>query len=746
MASRPVVVVEDLWKRYSKTLQRGTLYAVQDGTRAFLGMRKASPDTLRNEEFWSVRGVSFQLEPGESLALVGRNGAGKTTLLKVLSGVIAPDRGEVRVRGRVVALMMIGAGFHPMLTGRENVYVYGSILGLKRREIDERLARIVEFAELSEFLDTPVKYYSSGMYMRLAFSVAAHSDPQVFVVDEVLAVGDQAFREKCVEHLLEQKRRGCSLLIVSHAAGYLRRLADRGLWLDRGAPVLLGPIDDVLDRYHAALEMRPAPAPTPPAALPLSAPAPEPAAPAPAPRLVRHGADADAEIRLACGSASRLHFTLHHPGTLPEPHLRLWIEDEAGTVRAGATAWLSATTHPQAGPDDVWHFHVTVCPRLAAGRGWLALELRGAGRGVPVAGRWPCVVAEGQSPAPHEAGPADAVPVEGIGYAELRATASLRHDGAAGELCVQELRLEGHDPALVGVLGRDGTLRLLSDLQVRVPPASFRSGEACTATLRLRTPEELRDASVALSFRQPRGGRSAGMRVRRELLPAGTHELRVGFALVLSPGQYLAGLVVTGTRSGGETLEVHYGDFAILNVVGPRGSTGDVLLEPSAVEEADAPDVAAPAAGSGDAATFRILRFAVEGAEAPAAALLHPGAPAVLEVIAHATAPVPRPTFKFSFLGPQEHVVARMAEFQHSHPLQPLRAGEVRRYRVRCVSHLAGGRYHAQAALMAAEGAGARVTDRRPAAVVVHVPTMFQDQGPGRLGAWLTAEVERAPG
>jgi len=252
------VRVTDVWKRYCGNLRRGAVYAISDAMRTFCNFGVGDAE-LRKEEFWSLSGVDFEVGRGECLAVIGRNGAGKSTLLKLLTGVIPPDRGELRVRGRLIALMMAGAGFHPMLSGRENIYIYGSFLGLSRRELDQRFDQIVEFAELGEFIDTPVKYYSSGMYVRLSYSIATQADPDVLLVDEVLAVGDIAFREKCIRHLQGLKQRGTSLLVVSHSAGQLRRLADRAIWLDRGRPILCGPASEVLSQYLAEAESTSAP-------------------------------------------------------------------------------------------------------------------------------------------------------------------------------------------------------------------------------------------------------------------------------------------------------------------------------------------------------------------------------------------------------------------------------------------------------------------------------------------------------
>ena len=286
MTDRWLVRADHVWKRYCRTMRRSVRYALTDGVRSFVGLPPTSGE-LREDEFWSLRDISFELHRGEAMAVIGANGAGKSTLLKILSGVIAPDRGELRVRGRIVSMMMAGVGFHPVLTGRENIYIYGSLLGLRRREIQRRIPAILEFADLTEFLDTPVKYYSTGMYMRLAFSIAAQTLPDVFVIDEVLAVGDITFRTKCIDHLQTMKREGCALLLVSHSSGHLRALADHGLWLRRGECQARGPIESVLDLYldEQGADAPPGPA-SPPAAPPIAGDAPPPAGAQPGDRML----------------------------------------------------------------------------------------------------------------------------------------------------------------------------------------------------------------------------------------------------------------------------------------------------------------------------------------------------------------------------------------------------------------------------------------------------------------------------
>lgn len=201
----------------------------------------------------ALREVSFTVAPGEAFGVVGGNGSGKSTLLKIVAGILRPSAGELEVEGRVAALIELGAGFHPEISGRENIYINGSILGLTRREIDHRFDDIVEFSGLEDFIDEPVKNYSSGMYVRLGFAVAIHTEPDVLLVDEVLAVGDESFAHRCIHRIERLLADGRTLLFVSHDLDLVQRLCDRVLWLDRGRPRLLGEPRRVADAYRQAV-------------------------------------------------------------------------------------------------------------------------------------------------------------------------------------------------------------------------------------------------------------------------------------------------------------------------------------------------------------------------------------------------------------------------------------------------------------------------------------------------------------
>lgn len=190
------------------------------------------------DEFAALKDVSITIDEGETVALLGFNGSGKSTLLKCISGVLTPDQGQIGVRGRIAGLIEVGAGFHPDLTGRENVYLNGAILGMSEQQIEERFADIVAFSEIEGFIDTEVKFYSSGMFLRLAFAVAVHTDPDVFLVDEILAVGDEPFQRKCLDRIRLLRSQGKTLVIVSHDLNMVADLCDRGILLEHGAVVM----------------------------------------------------------------------------------------------------------------------------------------------------------------------------------------------------------------------------------------------------------------------------------------------------------------------------------------------------------------------------------------------------------------------------------------------------------------------------------------------------------------------------
>jgi lipopolysaccharide transport system ATP-binding protein len=209
--------------------------------------RRARPDG--SQEHWALKDVNFEVQRGEVVGIIGRNGAGKSTLLKVLSRITDPTTGRVEIRGRVASLLEVGTGFHPELTGRENVSLNGAILGMRRAEITRKFDEIVAFAEVEKFIDTPVKYYSSGMYLRLAFAVAAHFESEILIVDEVLAVGDQAFQQRCLGKMGDAANSGRTVLLVSHNMAAVESLCERAMLLSGGAIVAEGRVDEVVRRY-----------------------------------------------------------------------------------------------------------------------------------------------------------------------------------------------------------------------------------------------------------------------------------------------------------------------------------------------------------------------------------------------------------------------------------------------------------------------------------------------------------------
>ena len=253
MPDEVLVKVEEISKKFCKSLKRSMLYGIQDIARDTFSLRP-SKDGLRKDEFWAVDDISFELKRGECLGLIGPNGAGKSTLLKMLNGIILPDRGRAEIRGRVGALIEIGAGFHPMLTGRENVYINGSILGFSKKEIARKFDEIVEFSELSEFIDTPVMHYSSGMYVRLGFAIAAQMKPDVLLVDEVLAVGDVDFRAKCF-NVINNIMRRAAVILVSHSMPDISRVCSEIMVLNRGQSAFHGnEVARGIDYYYSLFE------------------------------------------------------------------------------------------------------------------------------------------------------------------------------------------------------------------------------------------------------------------------------------------------------------------------------------------------------------------------------------------------------------------------------------------------------------------------------------------------------------
>lgn len=248
----PAIQVEGVSKRYSRNAQTHLSYGVTDLMREILG--GALPSELRKDEFWALRDVSFEMAPGESMAFIGRNGAGKSTLLKLMCGLAKPDTGRIRIEGNVRALINLGAGFNPALSGLENIYNAASLAGFHSREIRATVDEIVAFAELEEAIDSPVQTYSSGMKARLGFAVAVHARPDILFIDEVLAVGDFAFQNKCFLRMEQLKRSGVTIVYVSHSHNMAIKLCERALWLHRGRIMAAGPSVETVQAYLAFLE------------------------------------------------------------------------------------------------------------------------------------------------------------------------------------------------------------------------------------------------------------------------------------------------------------------------------------------------------------------------------------------------------------------------------------------------------------------------------------------------------------
>jgi len=263
--SRPIIVAEGVSKRYTlysaaggqkTTFLKGNTFKFRDSLSDLFASSKrlltgkAKGGRSRTSDFWALRDVGFEVKQGQVIGLLGRNGAGKSTLLKILSRITEPTQGTIRLRGRIASLLEVGTGFHPELTGRENIYLNGTLLGMRKVEIDRKFDQIVAFSEVEKFLDTPVKRYSSGMYVRLAFAIAAHLEPEILIIDEVLAVGDHAFQKKCLGKMRDVATgEGRTVLFVSHNMGAISQLCEIGILLEQGRVTTIGPTKDVIKSY-----------------------------------------------------------------------------------------------------------------------------------------------------------------------------------------------------------------------------------------------------------------------------------------------------------------------------------------------------------------------------------------------------------------------------------------------------------------------------------------------------------------
>ncbi len=322
----------------------------------------------RATEVWALRDVSFSVEPGEALGLIGRNGSGKTTLLSLVAGILAPTSGRVEAGGRVASLLELGAGFHPEFSGRENVYLNASLYGLGRKAVDRCFEEIVAFSELADFIDQPVRTYSSGMYMRLGFAVAAHIDADVLLLDEVFAVGDEGFQRKCFGKIFEFKQRGGTIVFVSHDAASVERLCERAVLLRAGRVEIDGSTQEAIARYHKLLADERDPAE-------LAAGLREYGSGEA--RIVEarlRGPDGEDRLQLAAGEPFVVELRVQATSPLPPPRVSLELRDEAGLLLASAVQGTDELGWEEAAGEAVLRFEVDR-PPLADGRFRLRFEL-----------------------------------------------------------------------------------------------------------------------------------------------------------------------------------------------------------------------------------------------------------------------------------------------------------------------------------------------------------------------------------
>lgn len=331
----------------------------------------------RRSSLWAVRGVDLEVGHGESVGLIGRNGSGKSTLLQMLCGVTAPSEGEVRVRGRIAPLISVGVGFHPELTGRENVLVNGSILGMSRGEIDRRMDAIIDFSGIEAFLDTPIKFYSSGMSVRLGFAVAVHAEPEVLLVDEVLAVGDLSFQVKSFERMQELRRSGTTIVVVSHNLHAIRLLCPRTLVIDGGRPVFDGSTTDAVSAYHDLMAQAPDGAVTQPGALSHERDA----------VVVEdlHLLDASGQrtAHVVAGEPMRVRVGVRCARAVDSPFAVLQVSSEDGTVVYSDSNVL--TPYPSLRPGDAATWEVELSSRMPTGSYALSVFVARAAEGTGLA-------------------------------------------------------------------------------------------------------------------------------------------------------------------------------------------------------------------------------------------------------------------------------------------------------------------------------------------------------------------------
>lgn len=253
MDSDVVIKVDNLSKKFCRSIKRSMLYGSMDVARSMLGL-STDRTKLRKHEFWALKDIDFEIGRGETFGLVGANGCGKSTLLRMINGIFPPDVGSISVKGRIGALIAVGAGFHPHMTGRENIFLNGTVLGMTKEEIADKMDDIIAFAEIGEFLDAPVSTYSSGMYVRLGFAIAIHSNPDIVLVDEILAVGDSKFQRKCLEKIREMRKKGTTFILVSHNMQNIEAMCNRVVLIDKGKQIALGAPREIIPTYELMLQ------------------------------------------------------------------------------------------------------------------------------------------------------------------------------------------------------------------------------------------------------------------------------------------------------------------------------------------------------------------------------------------------------------------------------------------------------------------------------------------------------------
>jgi ABC-type polysaccharide/polyol phosphate transport system ATPase subunit len=251
--SDTLIKVEGLHKKFCQSLKRSLLYGTVDATKSMFGYAIENVG-LRKKEFWALQDINFELKRGETLGLIGQNGSGKTTLLRLLNGIFPPDKGKITIKGRIGALIAVGAGFHPHMTGRENIFLNGTILGMTKDELKQKFDEIVDFADLGCFIDSPVATYSSGMTVRLGFAIAIHCEPDILLIDEILAVGDAKFQRKCLDKMRALRKTGIAILIVSHNLQIIESMCEKGILLDKGNQILFDNINKVIPNFELLMQ------------------------------------------------------------------------------------------------------------------------------------------------------------------------------------------------------------------------------------------------------------------------------------------------------------------------------------------------------------------------------------------------------------------------------------------------------------------------------------------------------------